>query len=48
MAPPPLPELFDDAIAEILIRLPPDDPACLVRASLVCKLWRRILSDSTL
>jgi hypothetical protein len=46
MAPPP-PELIDDAIADILLHLPPDDPACLVRASLVCKLWRRILSDST-
>ncbi|VAI39358.1 unnamed protein product [Triticum turgidum subsp. durum] len=31
-APPPLPE-------EILLRLPPDDPACLLRASLVCKAW---------
>ncbi|KAL6661349.1 hypothetical protein ACP70R_000733 [Stipagrostis hirtigluma subsp. patula] len=38
-------ELIDDAIAEILLRLPPDEPACLVRASLVCKPWRRILSD---
>ncbi|KAL6647772.1 hypothetical protein ACP70R_015209 [Stipagrostis hirtigluma subsp. patula] len=28
-----------------LVRLPPDDPACLVRASLVCKPWRRILAD---
>ncbi|KAJ1287620.1 hypothetical protein BS78_02G024100 [Paspalum vaginatum] len=36
---------MDDAVAEILLRLPPDDPACLVRASLVCKSWRRILSD---
>ncbi|XP_044391387.1 uncharacterized protein [Triticum aestivum] len=31
-APPPLPE-------EILLRLPPDDPACLLRASLLCKAW---------
>ncbi|KAL6647760.1 hypothetical protein ACP70R_015197 [Stipagrostis hirtigluma subsp. patula] len=45
MAPPPPPELIDDAIAEILLRLPPDDPASLVRASLVCKPWRRTLSD---
>lgn len=43
MAPPP--KLIDDAVAEILLRLPPDDPACLVRASLVCKPWRRVLSD---
>ncbi|KAK3124327.1 hypothetical protein QOZ80_7BG0585050 [Eleusine coracana subsp. coracana] len=39
------PELIDDATAEIFLRLPPDDPACLVRAALVCKRWRRILSD---
>ncbi|KAL6647773.1 hypothetical protein ACP70R_015210 [Stipagrostis hirtigluma subsp. patula] len=46
MAPPRLPpELADDATAEILLRLPPDEPAHLVRAALVCKPWRRILSD---
>ncbi|CAN6202904.1 unnamed protein product [Urochloa humidicola] len=46
MAPPRRPpELIDDAITEILLRLPPDDPACVVRASLVCKPWRRLLSD---
>ncbi|CAL5066390.1 unnamed protein product [Urochloa decumbens] len=44
MAAPP-PELIEDAVAEILLRLPGEDPACLVRASLVCRLWRRILSD---
>ncbi|CAL5078024.1 unnamed protein product [Urochloa decumbens] len=38
-------ELVDDAVAEILLRLPPDEPACLVRATLVCKPWRRIVSD---
>ncbi|KAL6656286.1 hypothetical protein ACP70R_007112 [Stipagrostis hirtigluma subsp. patula] len=43
--PPPPPPLVEDAVGEILLRLPPDDPACLVRASLVCKLWRRILAD---
>ncbi|CAN6212982.1 unnamed protein product [Urochloa humidicola] len=37
------PELMDDAVAEILLRLPPDNPACLVRASLICKPWRRLL-----
>ncbi|KAL6880530.1 hypothetical protein ACP4OV_012095 [Aristida adscensionis] len=26
-------------VAEILVRLPPADPACLLRASLVCKPW---------
>ncbi|RCV31248.1 hypothetical protein SEVIR_6G167100v4 [Setaria viridis] len=38
------PDLIDDATTEILLRLPPDDPACLVRASLVCKAWRELLS----
>ncbi|XP_022679703.1 uncharacterized protein LOC111256257 [Setaria italica] len=39
------PELMEDAVEEILLRLPPDEPAALVRASLVCKPWRRIVSD---
>ncbi|XP_048572678.1 uncharacterized protein LOC125553000 isoform X2 [Triticum urartu] len=38
--PPPLPALPDDVVEEILLRLPPDDPGCLFRASLVCKAWR--------
>ncbi|CAL5078068.1 unnamed protein product [Urochloa decumbens] len=46
MAPPP-PELNEDIIAEILLRLPPDEPEHLVRASLVCKPWCRILYDRT-
>ncbi|TVU00359.1 hypothetical protein EJB05_54220, partial [Eragrostis curvula] len=50
MAPPPPhprapPELNADAIAEILIRIPPDEPAHLIRACLVCKSWLRLLSD---
>ncbi|KAL6615046.1 hypothetical protein ACP70R_037316 [Stipagrostis hirtigluma subsp. patula] len=46
MAPPrSLLELVDDLIAAILLRLPPSDPACLIHASLVCKRWRRLLSD---
>ncbi|CAD6257844.1 unnamed protein product [Miscanthus lutarioriparius] len=46
MAPPrSVPELIEDTIAEVLLRIPPDEPAHLVRASLVCKLWRRILLD---
>ncbi|KAL6594623.1 hypothetical protein ACP70R_048361 [Stipagrostis hirtigluma subsp. patula] len=44
MAPPPA--LVDDVVEEILLRLPPDDPALLVRASLVCKSWRRLLTDA--
>ncbi|KAM3279682.1 hypothetical protein ACQJBY_046825 [Aegilops geniculata] len=38
--PPPPPALPDDVVEEILLRLPPDDPGCLFRASLVCKAWR--------
>ncbi|CAL5067227.1 unnamed protein product [Urochloa decumbens] len=45
MAAPPPPELVDDAVAEILLRVPPSDPAILARASAVCKSWRRVLSD---
>uniref|UniRef100_A0A0E0F727 F-box domain-containing protein n=1 Tax=Oryza meridionalis TaxID=40149 RepID=A0A0E0F727_9ORYZ len=41
----PPPELNDDVIGEILLRLPPGDPALLVRCSLVCKPWRRLLSS---
>ncbi|KAK3140838.1 hypothetical protein QOZ80_5AG0406520 [Eleusine coracana subsp. coracana] len=44
MAPPP-PELMDDAVGEILLRIPSDDPTHLLRASLVCKPWRRLLTD---
>ncbi|TVU14489.1 hypothetical protein EJB05_37962 [Eragrostis curvula] len=43
MAPPPT--LPDDLIPEILVRVPPDDPAGIVRSSAVCKAWRRILAD---
>ncbi|KAK3140835.1 hypothetical protein QOZ80_5AG0406490 [Eleusine coracana subsp. coracana] len=43
--PPPPPELMEDAVGEILLCLPPDDPALLLRASLVCKPWRRLLTD---
>ncbi|TVU31328.1 hypothetical protein EJB05_23010, partial [Eragrostis curvula] len=34
----------DDVIREILLRLPPH-PACLLRVSLVCKHWRRLVRD---
>ncbi|KAL6647777.1 hypothetical protein ACP70R_015214 [Stipagrostis hirtigluma subsp. patula] len=43
MAPPP--ELMDDVTAEILLRVPPDEPAHLFRAALVCKPWLRLLTD---
>ncbi|CAL5078131.1 unnamed protein product [Urochloa decumbens] len=46
MAPPPPPsELIADVTAEILLRLPPDEPEHLFRAALVCKPWLRILCD---
>ncbi|KAK1614211.1 hypothetical protein QYE76_019728 [Lolium multiflorum] len=35
----------DDLLWEILLRLPPQ-PSSLPRASLVCKRWRRLVSDS--
>ncbi|KXG23740.1 uncharacterized protein LOC8068864 [Sorghum bicolor] len=38
------PELVDDAMEEIFLRLPPAEPAHLVRAALVCRRWRRILT----
>ncbi|KAF8657790.1 hypothetical protein HU200_059950 [Digitaria exilis] len=41
---PPL-TLSDDAVVEILRRLPPEEPACLIRASLVCRAWRLLLSE---
>ncbi|KAF8726323.1 hypothetical protein HU200_019785 [Digitaria exilis] len=41
----PPPELTDDVIREILLRLPPSEPAHLVRAALVCRRWRRLLAD---
>ncbi|KAL6642495.1 hypothetical protein ACP70R_020676 [Stipagrostis hirtigluma subsp. patula] len=44
-APPPTPPLDDDdLLSEILLRLPPH-PAGLLRASLVCTRWRRLLRD---
>jgi hypothetical protein len=35
----------DDLVEEVLLRFPPKDPAALVRAALVCKRWRRLISD---
>ncbi|XP_037443941.1 uncharacterized protein LOC119312319 [Triticum dicoccoides] len=41
---PPPPVLMDELVEEVLLRLPPDDPASLFRASAVCKPWRIILA----
>jgi hypothetical protein len=40
-----LPALMEELVEEILLRLPPEEPAHLVRCAMVCKAWRRILSD---
>jgi hypothetical protein len=39
------PALIDDAMFEIFLRVPADDPKTLVRAAAVCTTWRRILGD---
>ncbi|KAF7106359.1 hypothetical protein CFC21_107098 [Triticum aestivum] len=36
----------EEIVEAILIRLPPGEPENFVRASLVCKLWCRLLSDN--
>ncbi|CAL5091856.1 unnamed protein product [Urochloa decumbens] len=41
--PPPLP---DDLVEQVLIRLPPDDPALLLHAAAVCKDWCRVVSGA--
>ncbi|GJN10440.1 hypothetical protein PR202_ga28534 [Eleusine coracana subsp. coracana] len=38
------PALMEELVEEALLRIPPDDPASLVRAALVCKEWRRIVT----
>ncbi|OEL31931.1 hypothetical protein BAE44_0007050 [Dichanthelium oligosanthes] len=42
--PPPLPVPPDELLLEILLRLPPE-PIHLLRASLVCTHWRRLVND---
>ncbi|XP_051229467.1 uncharacterized protein [Lolium perenne] len=45
MPPPaPAPALPAEIVEEIFLRLPPGEPACLVRASLASKLWLGLLS----
>ncbi|CAN6170659.1 unnamed protein product [Urochloa humidicola] len=38
---------MDELVEEALIRVPPDDPASLVRAALVCKRWCRIIAGAS-
>ncbi|KAM0891846.1 hypothetical protein ACQ4PT_026136 [Festuca glaucescens] len=53
MPPPALPEesvqettpaLMEDILEQIFLHLPPDEPACLVRASLASKIWFALLT----
>ncbi|KAF8728632.1 hypothetical protein HU200_017900 [Digitaria exilis] len=41
----PPPALTDDLVDEVLLRFPPEEPELLVRATLVCKRWFRVISD---
>ncbi|XP_072148148.1 uncharacterized protein [Setaria viridis] len=43
--PPVPPDLMEEILGEILLRIPPEEPAHLVRFALVCKPWLRVLSD---
>jgi hypothetical protein len=38
------PQLLDELLEHIFLRLPPDEPACLLRASLASKRWLALLS----
>ncbi|CAL5078924.1 unnamed protein product [Urochloa decumbens] len=38
------PELMDEVVEEILLRIPPTDPAHLVRAAAACKRWWHLIS----
>ncbi|CAD6221652.1 unnamed protein product [Miscanthus lutarioriparius] len=42
--PPPASALMEELVEEVLLRFPPVDPASLVRAALVCRRWRRIVT----
>ncbi|XP_066319788.1 uncharacterized protein [Miscanthus floridulus] len=41
----PPPALTDDLIDQVPLRFPPQEPERLVRATLVCKRWFRLISD---
>ncbi|CAL5091863.1 unnamed protein product [Urochloa decumbens] len=36
--------LLEELVEEVLLRFPPSEPACLVRAAFVCKPWCRLVS----
>ncbi|CAN6209162.1 unnamed protein product [Urochloa humidicola] len=40
----PLPALMEELVEEILLRFPPQEPARLIHAALVCKRWARLIS----
>nr|BAD45730.1 hypothetical protein [Oryza sativa Japonica Group]BAD45971.1 hypothetical protein [Oryza sativa Japonica Group] len=40
-----LTDLNDDLLSEIFFHIPPGDPGVLVRLSVVCKSWRRLITD---
>jgi hypothetical protein len=42
MDPPLLGPLVEELVEEVFLRVPPDDPASLVCAALVCKRWCRL------
>ncbi|XP_044959764.1 uncharacterized protein LOC123410902 [Hordeum vulgare subsp. vulgare] len=41
----PPPALPEELVEEVLLRIPPDEPARLLRASLVCKSWSQTVSN---
>ncbi|TVU26528.1 hypothetical protein EJB05_29080, partial [Eragrostis curvula] len=41
-----VPALMDEIVEEILLRIPPDDPASLLSAALVSKTWCRLISGA--
>ncbi|CAM0876569.1 unnamed protein product [Alopecurus aequalis] len=44
--PPPPPTLPDELLEEVFLRLPPDEPASIVRACLASKLWLALLAGA--
>ncbi|CAN6222626.1 unnamed protein product [Urochloa humidicola] len=44
---PPPPFLTEEIVEEILLRLPSTDPTSLVRAALVCRPWRCLVSSTS-